>query len=188
MNHIKIYDNVLSKQKCNDIIEFFESNSNKIKGEIGVEYNTIGVQKNKKDSTDLLLNFSSPRDQKETLINQYIKFVTLQNIRKYKKTFPFLDEIFQWDIENGYNIQKFDEGQGYYAMHCENPGDNQRMLVWMIYLNNAKCGTRFYYPTRDIRAKQGRLVIWPAGWTHPHSGITPNKGDKYIITGWYSHN
>ena len=39
-----------------------------------------------------------------------------------------------------------------------------------------------------IHPKRGRIVMWPAGWTHIHSGVTPNKGDKYIISGWYSYN
>ena len=26
--------------------------------------------------------------------------------------------------------------------------------------------------------------MWSAGWTHPHKGVTPNVGDKYIVTGW----
>ena len=82
---------------------------------------------------------------------------------------------------------RFDgEEDGYFMRHCEADGSYvDRMLTWMIYLNNAKCGTRFYHPRKDIKAKEGRLVIWPAGWTHPHSGITPNKGEKYLMTGWW---
>ena len=34
-------------------------------------------------------------------------------------------------------------------------------------------------------SKKGRLVIWPASWTHFHRS-EPNKGLKYIISGWYS--
>jgi len=56
----------------------------------------------------------------------------------------------------------------------------------MYYLNNAKCGTRFHYQNRTIRARQGRLLIWPCGWTHMHNGVVPNIDPKYIITGWYS--
>jgi len=89
-----------------------------------------------------------------------------------------------------FNIQKFDgKEEGYFTRHCESDGTikNTRMFVWMIYLNDAKSGTRFYYPRRDVKAKQGRLVIWPADWTYPHSGITPNRGEKYLMTGWYSY-
>ena len=37
-----------------------------------------------------------------------------------------------------------------------------------------------------VRAKIGRCVIWPVGYTHVHRGVTPNKDVKYIITGWAS--
>ena len=35
-----------------------------------------------------------------------------------------------------------------------------------------------------VKAVQGSCLIFPSFWTHPHKGITPNKGDKYIISGW----
>ena len=38
-----------------------------------------------------------------------------------------------------------------------------------------------HYPT--VRAKMGRCVIWPAGWTHFHRSQL-NKGVKYIVSGW----
>ena len=41
------------------------------------------------------------------------------------------------------------------------------------------------YPT--VNAKMGRCVIWPAAWTHVHRGVTPNKGLKYIVTGWVTY-
>ena len=28
--------------------------------------------------------------------------------------------------------------------------------------------------------------MWPAGWTHVHRGA-PNKGVKYVLSGWYSY-
>ena len=83
---------------------------------------------------------------------------------------------------------------GYKAWHCEHAYAKEydslaeaprRILAWMFYLNNAKSGTEFMqYPT--VRARMGRCVIWPAGWTHVHRGVIPNKGLKYIITGWVS--
>ena len=66
----------------------------------------------------------------------------------------------------------------------ENP---QRILAWMIYLNDAECGTEFPYQDITLEAKAGRLALWPAAWTHPHKGVTPNIGNKYIATGWYEY-
>ena len=37
-------------------------------------------------------------------------------------------------------------------------------------------------------AGEGRLVIWPAYWTHFHRGIISETETKYIATGWYTFN
>ena len=34
-------------------------------------------------------------------------------------------------------------------------------------------------------AKEGRLVIWPAYWTHFHKSQVSKTTTKYILTGWY---
>ena len=187
MNHIQIYDNILSKKSCDDIIEVFERSPNTRVGVLGDS--RAMVDRSTKDSTDLYLYMSSTRNEEESKIRQYVINALSVCTQRYKKKYPFLNKISPWMINDSYNIQKFDEGQGYHGVHCEHGKDvYKRMLVWMIYLNNAKCGTRFYYPRRDVKARQGRVVLWPPDWTHPHSGITPNKGKKYIVTGWFSYN
>ena len=35
-----------------------------------------------------------------------------------------------------------------------------------------------------VKSVQRICLIFPSFWTHPHKGITPNKGDKYIISAW----
>ena len=53
----------------------------------------------------------------------------------------------------------------------------------MFYLNDAS-GTEFmHFPTVD--AIMGRCIIWPSAFTHMHRSA-PNKGLKYIMSGWFS--
>ena len=89
-----------------------------------------------------------------------------------------------------YNIQKYDPCGGYPVLHHENEGGQvvKRVMAWMIYLNTVtdKGGTYFAYYNKTIKAKEGRLVIWPAYFTHPHKGIVSKTQTKYIATGWYS--
>jgi len=61
-----------------------------------------------------------------------------------------------------------------------------RLIAWSLYLNDIDLGgeTEFLYLKRRINAKAGRLVIWPAGFTHTHRGNPPLSNDKYILTGW----
>ena len=39
-------------------------------------------------------------------------------------------------------------------------------------------------PGKVIKAKEGKLVIWPSDFTHPHRGIVSLDEEKYIVTGW----
>ena len=36
----------------------------------------------------------------------------------------------------------------------------------------------------DCEAREGRLVMWPAYFTHMHRGIVSKTSTKYIVTGW----
>ena len=190
MNHIEVYDNALSKEGCDKIIEYFENSPRKGSAFItGQNGNESEVKPEFKNGTNLSIWLSLCDNDMHDYLESYILPALSYGLSQYKKKYPFIDNgINGWNMEDGFNIQKFDgKEEGYFAQHCE--ADSlitcNRILVWMIYLNNAKCGTRFYYPRRDIKARKGRLVLWPAGWTHPHSGILPNIGEKYMITGWY---
>jgi hypothetical protein len=63
---------------------------------------------------------------------------------------------------------------------------SQRLLVFILYLNTIEEGgeTEFLYQKKRIQPVEGRLLIWPAGFTHTHRGNPPLKDNKYIVTGW----
>lgn len=88
-------------------------------------------------------------------------------------------------------LQKTPVGGGFSTWHHEQgpARSSGRALVWAIYLNDVEEGgeTEFLYQHERVKAKQGRLVIWPAGITHPHRGNPPYSNEKYIATGWFSY-
>ena len=104
-------------------------------------------------------------------------------LKEYKQEYAMDKPL----VSDAWKMHIAGAGEGYHNWHEEHAGSNPyRVLAWMFYLNNAKSGTEFFnYPT--VSAKMGRCVIWPAGWTHVHRGVTPNKGLKYIVTGWVSY-
>ena len=63
------------------------------------------------------------------------------------------------------------------------------MLVWTVYLNTVtdKGGTYYQNFNRTVKAKEGRLVIFPPYWTHRHKGVVSKTQTKYIATGWYNY-
>jgi hypothetical protein len=178
-SYIEIYDNTLSKKECDLAISSFENGEKKI--------GTLGDWKydfRRKKDLEIRDRFSN-----HSLVSNIIREGLSSCLEKYATKYGSMSFMSFWEEFDGYNIQKYDgEDDGYFQWHCEHGHGTicaNRVLAWMFYLNDAKCGTEFmYYPT--VRAKMGRCVVWPAGWTHVHRGVTPNKGVKYIATGWAS--
>lgn len=55
-----------------------------------------------------------------------------------------------------------------------------------MYLNTIEEGgeTEFLYCNKRIKAERGRLIVFPAAFTHTHRGNPPIGKDKYIISSW----
>ena len=179
---IEIYDHALSQKECEILINYFEKSNE-------VQYGLIADGSYYPDRKKCLqikldLNDSSPssnivREKLSLYLNQYRKKYSLE-----------LENTQHWNFFPYAAFQKYDgKEDGFKTWHCEHgdgESDSKRIMAWMFYLNDAKCGTEFYNsPT--IKAKRGRCVIWPAFWTHVHKGVTPNIGLKYIVTGWISY-
>ncbi len=91
------------------------------------------------------------------------------------------------------NLQKYlQDSGGYHHWHSEVYPQNascetlHRVLLFQFYLNDVQDGgsTEFFYQRRHVEARQGRLVIAPAGFTHSHKGHVARSGDKYVATSW----
>ena len=87
------------------------------------------------------------------------------------------------------NVQRTRPGEGYHSWHCERSGgmgNSRRILACMMYLNDDYEGgeTEFLYQHKRITPKKGKVLIWPAGFTHTHRGNPPLSGEKYIATSW----
>jgi hypothetical protein len=178
-----IYDNALTKKECQILINQFEKSPKRE----GRSYSDGDLVVNEDQKKCIEVGDSSFSNK--SVISRIINARLRECIDDYKKEYPSMNKfIAQWVIDNGYNFQKYEtEDDGFKAWHTEAGGapTSNRVLAWMFYLNDAKCGTEFInYPT--VNAKMGRCVIWPAAWTHIHRGVLPNKGLKYIVTGWAS--
>jgi len=183
---IGVYDNALTSYQCKEIIKWTETQS-LVKGKV-LEDNQIKEKLEDKD--DWEVDDTKTNFQNKTFVDLMIRDALFKSIGLYRKSHPEIGHITPWDLYDDFNIQKYNPGEGYHALHCENAGgsDIMRVMAWMIYLNTVtdKGGTYFSSYNRTIKPKEGRLVIWPAYFTHHHKGVVSKTQTKYIATGWYS--
>jgi len=192
MDFIYRKNNFLSSDLCDTFINKFEVSPLRARGCIAgkngrgveVEYikqstditfwpNFLNKEENKKEWGELISKF---QHKLQFEIDNYVeKFDALENFNKF--------------VSEGYNLQKYEPGEGFHEWHCErgNPNTSLRMLVWMVYLSDLdNGGTEFKYQNHIEKSEKGKLLIWPTDWTHTHRGQISRTDEKYILTGWYT--
>ena len=183
-NWIGVYDNILTHNDCQIIIDEFEKSPQKGPGVLRRNNTDRLIEKRVKDSTDLCICFNENTPM-VNLIGSHLA----GGVKKYRKDYPSVDLVEEWQLFPFFNVQRYHPGQGFYQPHCEtSDGNTPRILAWMIYLNTVTDGGQTRFPDYDLNleAVEGRLAIWPAYFTHIHHGLTSPTQTKYIATGWYS--
>ena len=199
-NFIETYDNALSQEECEYIIDYMNTDNKLEPGMVA-----SGVKPHLKDSWDITLNFDNKDitvESPETVVIDFtdttikVNEIILESLCNcldlYVNKHPQLNVIPKWRYHPFYNLQKYNPNQAYHSLHCENTGgyfvETKRMMAWMFYLNTVTDGGGTYFDNYDLTmdAVQGRCVIWPAYWTHMHKGIVSQTETKYIATGWVS--
>lgn len=88
--------------------------------------------------------------------------------------------------DTGYQIQRYEKGKGKFGPHVDagSVASSTRVAAAVIYLNTVEegGGTRFVYHDETIDAVEGRILWFPAAWTHVHQGLIPLSGPKYIVS------
>lgn len=181
---IGFYENAFTKKECEDVIKHFEKCH-----DAGYTYPrrfqtitddtslTIDPPYTELDWTDEFIHPFNERFKNIFYALYNIEYPSLQNARQHGSIHL--------------KLQKTRPTQGYHQWHHENDGifHQDRLLAWMIYLNDVEEGgeTEFLYQSIRVAPKAGTLLIWPAGFTHTHRGNPPLSGDKYIATGWVQY-
>lgn len=173
---------------CDQAVHWFNQNRERaIPGHAAYIDGSIGINKDIKDSKDIVLSLEQYYEEGE-FFQEIFNFLW-ESIQQYIKTFEELDG-YRFTIDPGINFQCYTPPEGGFKLyHCErgNLSLSARCLVWMIYLNtvNDGGGTEFKYYNCVEKAEKGKLLIWPPDFTHTHRGVVSKTEEKYILTGWY---
>lgn len=171
---------------CDKFVRIFHHNKHHAVS--GLALGTKGeiLDEGPKKSTDLRI----PIGQLEEIIPFWNCF--MNSISSYNTDALGGDDSVMKSIEfyEACNIQYYEPKQGFFSKHFENfPTSrfpiSQRLLVWMLYLTDTpNAGTCFPKQNYITECTKGDLIIWPAGFTHPHYGIISDEHEKMILTGW----
>ena len=164
---------------CDILINLFHSEKND-----WIDGSKLNKKVDHKKSTEL----APSRSHNE--MENYIDYLYVI-LQLYKKRYPYSDDVNSYSLKsNVIKIQHYGPGDGFYKWHAENVGEGNtlyRHLAFMTYLNTLdNAGTEFFHQKTTTPCEKGLTIIWPAGWTHTHRGVTNYEGEKTIITGWFS--
>ena len=178
---IGIYENVLSSEDCQSIIERMEE----------WKSSGYGIKRPSNNTTRCDESFFDSQ-QNFLLENQRAAvFQALwgEGYAKYSEEFDILNDFKTHSVDE-IKGQITKSGQGYHIWHPEilSANDSNRILSYILYLNDVDEGaeTEFLYYKKRVAPKQGRLLLFPAHFTHTHRGNTNlAEHNKYILTGWF---
>ena len=175
--------NLENNKLCNEIIRLFENNKNLQKKGITGK----GVNLKIKKTTDITVHPNDLKKPKFEILKQYINELH-KCFLDYQNQWPFLKSMLKTVYVPSFNIQKYSRGDHFASLHSERTSLDSlhRLFAWMTYLNDVDDGgkTNFSHYGIKIKPETGKTLIWPAEWTHAHTGEILKSGTKYIVTGW----
>ena len=181
---VGVFKNAFTKEFCEDIIKYYESMVASGHGQ--TRFQSHGDSKTLRDDTQLFAGQVESIPLR-ILTNEFNKLFWENLYPIYEREYSALKSSGK-HANYTYKIQKTNIGGGYHVWHYEASDRNccQRLLTWILYLNDVHEGgeTEFLYQHMRVKPEQGTLVIWPTAFTHTHRGNPPLSNEKYIATGW----
>ncbi len=191
-----IFEGRIDDGLCSEIIEMFVREDGFNTTIPGVCGNPPRVQLDKKNSTDLWVPTSDKfndmmgvYDRNKELVDRWTAELN-RIVGEYVDKMDVFQDFAKFALDESMNIQRYLPGEGYHVWHCEasGPKSTQRVLAFLCYFNTVTVGggTEFKHQKHIEPAIAGKILIFPAYYTHTHRGVASPTQTKYIAAGWYS--
>ena len=184
---IAVYDGLIDPAICDRLITELKPiwDSVSWEGETG-----SGLFQNIKSSQDCALSAQKIgegrwNDKFETIERQILDGLT-SAVAWYQAEFEALHGLSSVN-DTGFQLQRYLQHHGFYRQHVDSlPAhwSSNRVLGCIVYLNTVEVGGETEFPIHEaaVNPVSGRIVLFPATFTHPHVGRPALSGDKWIIS------
>jgi hypothetical protein len=188
---IGVEQGVFTPEFCQSVIQYHENavQAGLVMTRQNADASTLKIQK---DDESLYMHHEEfvSLDGTKTILKQFKEAFVVQLYSQYINQFDILKTVDPLNIKY-VKVQKTKVGGGYHIWHHETDkrDTSNRVLAWMLYLNDVEEGgeTEFLYQHMRVKPTMGTFVMWPAGFTHTHRGNPPLSNEKYIMTGWIEY-
>ena len=176
-NMIRVYENVLSQEFCQKLIDKFEASDDK----------TVWNDYRKFTDTLLLENLEYWKHEIPICLDGFTKI-----IEKYKNDLPWPDQhkkLFpkEYALE-GIKLKKYSPDAGdEFPWHVDvaTGETSSRMLAFFVYLDDNDAGETEFIDSRTsttlVKCVSGRAVVFPPMFPWVHCGKKPIKKPKYLL-------
>jgi len=178
---IKVYDNIVTTELCNKILNEYTS---------GDHWNATMVGEgivNSNIRNCSVVQISDPQViDKNFEIRKFIDVELhqqlLEVVKRYSEEFP----DFCPSIDTGYDLLRYESGQ-FYTQHTDSFLQQQRSISCSVCINDNYSGGEFAFFDRElvIKAGQGSVIVFPSNFMYPHEIMPVTEGTRYSVITWY---
>jgi len=177
---IQVFDNVLSPENCNLILNEYQNSyewSDTLIGNGQVSKDTRNCMEIPISKDYIIQKNFDVRKNIDNIIFEAVKEV----IGGYRILVPDITA----EVDTGYQLLRYKEGE-FYVQHTDSFKEQQRSLSCSIQLNEDYEGGEFALFDREImiRTKPGSAIVFPSNFMYPHEIMPVIKGTRYSIITW----
>jgi hypothetical protein len=165
-----VFDDALSKDVCQRLIEKFEINKQNhiLINQTGVKFNQL-----------ILNNLDDTCEEFHKVITSISKFSDLYLNKVGRHLFP---ESYLYEEIRIKRYEKNSDEQFDTHVDVVDHQTSKRFLSFLFYLNDVDEGGQTVFDFGHVVPKCGRLIMFPPLWMYPHKGEIPLSNQKYIMS------
>lgn len=176
---VKVFENVLAKNLCDELIEEFDKTENEfiIRDNDVIKFTEINFNKSEKWNE----------------VVQYMLQLCNYYQHEYMKEFQIDDIQFphEYAFEEFRMKRYLPNNHDEFKLHVDvtDHASAKRYLSYLFYLNDVEEGGETTFGRNNeivIKPVAGNLMMFPPMWNYIHAGKKPLSGKKYILT-TYNH-